>query len=452
MKSKTKNIISLRKRYFITNNNLRSCHIVLNTMGVILLLSLLSAINIVTIFFALIVASLLLFFNFILKRYRKNVYETLYIRDQLLMMLYTNGLFTETHDNKGNKIIERSAVLSLSITSDIIIVTGYTTGDEFSKKIRELDIYLSGAIGLELEKKEEGPDYVYYYYPKYKKEIQQFLFSGSLSKSFFADIPLDEILLTNTQRFSLRRNTNLGIYGRTGAGKTILLQWILYNAVAKGCGIVPNTYLSIVDGKGADLFSLGELLREELGHNVSVGQTPTSLAKLSREFVEVMNARFEVIKNSNSLNADAYDLNMTSNFLFIDELASIRDSCGSNKQGKELWNEILQNLGLIARKGRQAGCHLCISTQDPNSENIPVEIRNQITAVLYLGSPSPDRVKMAFSMCELENVPTVSGRKGEALYYADGNNMIEPELTVVPFVDITTKADFINIIKKIRPL
>lgn len=448
---KSKYLVSLLKTYHISNSSLRLINIVLNIVGVILLLSLLSVINWISIFFAFILASLLYLINFILKRYRKNVYETLYIRDQLLMMLYTNGLFTETHDNKGNKIIERSAVLSFSITSDIIIVTGYVTGDEFSKKIRELDIYLSGAIGLELEKKNDGPDYVDYYFPKNKKEIQQFLFSD-LNKSFFEDIPLDEVPLTNNQRFSLKKNTNLGIYGRTGAGKTVALQWLLYNSVAKGCGIAPNTYLSIVDGKGADLFSLGELLRDELGNNVSVGQTPTSLAKLSREFVEVMNARFEVIKNSDSLNADAYDLHMLPSFLFVDELASIKDSCGSNKQGKELWNEILQNLGLIARKGRQAACHLCISTQDPNSENVPVELRNQITCILYLGNPSPDRIKMAFAMCELENVPTVSGRKGEALFYADGKNMIEPELTVIPFINITTKADFINIIKKIRPL
>ncbi|MBS8072064.1 cell division protein FtsK, partial [Streptococcus suis] len=90
--------------------------------------------------------------------------------------------------------------------------------------------------------------------------------------------------------------------------------------------------------------------------------------------------------------------------------------------------EILQNLGLIARKGRQAGCHLCLSTQDPNAENIPVELRNQISAVLYLGNIGDDRLKMAFSMCELENVPTISDRKGEALFYADGLNSVEPVL------------------------
>ncbi|MTW37984.1 cell division protein FtsK, partial [Streptococcus pneumoniae] len=96
--------------------------------------------------------------------------------------------------------------------------------------------------------------------------------------------------------------------------------------------------IGIVDGKAAELFALGKLLQEDLGEQIAVGSSPQMLAKLSREFVEIMNERFEIIKQNSSLNADAYDLGMTPNFLFVDELASIRDSCGSSKQGgKELW-------------------------------------------------------------------------------------------------------------------
>ncbi|VRL36253.1 FtsK protein [Streptococcus pneumoniae] len=259
------------------------------------------------------------------------------------------------------------------------------------------------------------------------------------------------VKLSNTQQFSLKSNSNIGIYGRTGTGKTIALQWYLLNALAKGCGTANNTYLGIVDGKGADLYALGKLLHEELGEQVAVGSSPQMLAKLSRQFVEIMNERFKIIERNSVLNADIYDLCLVPSFLFIDELASIRDSCGSSKQGKELWNEILQNLGLIARKGRQAGCHLVLSTQDPNAENIPVELRNQISAVLYLGGPGADRLKMAFSMCELENVPTVSDRKGEALFYADGLNTVEPVLTIVPFVDVKTKQEFLQVVKNILP-
>ncbi|HDR6301291.1 TPA: hypothetical protein QCU59_005136 [Bacillus cereus] len=399
------------------------------------------------------------------KSLRTYVKDKYYWRDQLLYFIRSNNLYTEDYEEyqetdsngklriKKRKYISSSAVMGYEITENEIIIIAYKLGNQFSAKMMELDIGLSALVNLPLENKIDHAGYTEYHFLKEKIEIEQSIFEPTtLDKSFFDNVPIDVIKLTSSQEFSLQKNTNLGLYGRTGAGKTVALQWYLYNAIAKGCGTDSDSLLSIVDGKGADLFALGEILQNELGDNVSVGETANSLAKLSREFVEIMNARFEVIKNSNSLNADAYDLGMTPNFLFIDELASIRDSCGSSKQGRELWNEILKNLGLIARKGRQAGCHLCISTQDPNAENIPVELRNQITSVLYLGNPSNDRLKMAFSMCELENVPTISGRKGEALFYADGNNMIEPDVTVVPYVDVKTKQDFIDVIRNIKPI
>ena len=377
----------------------------------------------------------------------RKIQSVLYVRESLFDMLISLSLFEE-NDN----VVINSATLHFDITSDNnLIITVPLFGNKFLKLLKNLDEYLIPTLGLPLISKQEFPDYVIYKLG-HIEEIEQYVFnSHTLTKEFFEDNPSPIIKLSNTQQFSLKSNTNLGIYGRTGTGKTIALQWYLFNALAKGCGTTDNTYLGIVDGKGADLFALGKLLQEELGEQIAVGSSPQMLAKLSREFVEIMNERFEIIERNSTLNADAYDLEMTPNFLFVDELASIRDSCGSSKQGKELWNEILQNLGLIARKGRQAGSHLCLSTQDPNAENIPVELRNQISAILNLGNIGNDRLKMAFSMCELENVPTISDRKGEALFYADGINSVEPVLTIVPFVDVKTKQDFLQVVRNILP-
>ena len=375
------------------------------------------------------------------------IQSVLYVRESLFDMLISLSLFEE-NDN----VVINSATLHFDITSDNnLIIKVPLFGNKFLKLLKNLDEYLIPTLGLPLISKQEFPDYVIYKLG-HIEEIEQYVFnSHTLTKEFFEDIPSPIIKLSNTQQFSLKSNTNLGIYGRTGTGKTIALQWYLFNALAKGCGTTDNSYLGIVDGKGADLFALGKLLQEELGEQIAVGSSPQMLAKLSREFVEIMNERFEIIERNSTLNADAYDLEMIPNFLFVDELASIRDSCGSSKQGKELWNEILQNLGLIARKGRQAGCHLCLSTQDPNAENIPVELRNQISAVLYLGNIGNDRLKMAFSMCELENVPTVSDRKGEALFYADGIGSVEPVITIVPFVEVKTKQEFLQVVRSILP-
>lgn len=369
------------------------------------------------------------------------------IREALFYMLISLNLY----DDIDNEVVD-TAVLYFDVSEDDkVIICVPLFGNRYLKTLKNLEEYLCPTLGLSLLSKKEEIDKIVYVLGEIEK-IEQYVFnSNTLTREFFEDIPKSMIKLSNTQQFSLKSNSNIGIYGRTGTGKTIALQWYLLNALVKGCGTANNTYLGIVDGKGADLYALGKLLHEELGEQVAVGSSPQMLAKLSRQFVEIMNERFKIIERNSVLNADIYDLCLTPNFLFIDELASIRDSCGSSKQGKELWNEILQNLGLIARKGRQAGCHLVLSTQDPNAENIPVELRNQISAVLYLGGPGADRLKMAFSMCELENVPTVSDRKGEALFYADGLNTVEPVLTIVPFVDLKTKQEFLQVVRNILP-
>ena len=371
------------------------------------------------------------------------------IREALFYMLISLNLY----DELDNEVVD-TAVLYFDVSSEDnkVIVCVPLFGNRYLKTLKNLEEYLCPTLGLSLIYKKEEIDKIVYVLGEIEK-IEQYIFnSQTLTRRFFEDIPTPMVKLSNTQQFSLKQNTNLGVYGRTGTGKTIALQWYLFNALAKGCGTNDNTYLGIVDGKGADLYALGKLLQAELGEKISVGSSPTSLAQLSRQFVELMDKRFEIIKQHSKLNANGYELGLTPSFLFVDELASIRDSCGSTKQGRETWNEILQNLGLIARKGRQAGCHLVLSTQDPNAENIPVELRNQISAVLYLGAPGADRLKMAFSMCELENVPTVSDRKGEALFYADGLNSVEPVLTIVPFVDVKTKREFLQVVRNILPV
>ena len=434
--------------YLLTLNKIRNLKIIFFTIcTIILFISIyeLSFMKFLAVFLMLIIFKKI---SSIFRTYFDRLLRELRIRESLLFVLDQHKLY---EIDKNGKIIRSSTLIFKADKQNIVTVYAPLSGDRWTKQLKNLEENLTAALALPLISKKELPSSVVYKFGNIEK-IEQYVFnSHTLTREFFVDIPSPIIKLSKTQEFSLKSNTNIGIYGRTGSGKTIALQWFLFNALAKGCGINDNTYLGIVDGKGADLYALGTLLQEELGEQISVGSSPTSLAKLSRQFVEMMNERFEVIKQNSSLNADAYDLGMTPNFLFIDELASIRDSCGSSKQGKELWNEILQNLGLIARKGRQAAFHLFLSTQDPNGDNLTVELRLQISSILYLQNIGIDRLKMAFSMCELENVPTVSDRKGEALFYADGLNVVEPVITIVPFVDVKTKQEFLRVVRNILP-
>lgn len=446
---KLKKIVQIeRKPFFITRQKLKLFRVVFNIIFVLMLFYYWSAIPLLLprLIVVIFLLGSIFLTNKVFIAIKKRIGKTLFICERLWYILESLKLY----DSDGDRILN-TAILTFDISNDnAVTISAPLFGDKWTKRLKNLEDNLVAGLGLPLLSKKELPNCVIYQLG-HIEEIEQYVFNNNLTRKFFQSISSPVIKLSNTQQFSLKSNTNIGVYGRTGTGKTIALQWFLFNALAKGCGTDDSTYLGIVDGKGADLYALGKLLQEELGEQIAIGSSPQMLAKLSREFVEIMNARFEIIKQNSSLNADAYDLGMTPNFLFVDELASIRDSCGSSKQGKELWNEILQNLGLIARKGRQAGCHLLLSTQDPNAENIPVELRNQISAVLYLGNPGTDRLKMAFSMCELENVPTVSDRKGEALFYADGIGSIEPVMTIVPFVAVKTKQDFLQVVRNILP-
>ena len=444
-------LIENKPPFFVTRQKLKQVQIITNIIFILMLIYYGSVMQ-TTLFIRIVVLSFIFGLIFITNKglitFKNRTEKVLFVRERLWYILESLKMY----DYRGNKVLN-TAMLYFEINSDdIVTVSAPLFGDKWTKQLKNLDDNLVAGLGLPLISKKELPNCVIYTLGDLE-EVEQYVFnSNTLTREFFEDIPKSIIKLSNTQQFSLKSNTNIGIYGRTGTGKTIALQWYLFNALSKGCGTDDDTYLGIVDGKGADLYALGNMLKDELGEKVSVGSSPTSLAKLSRQFVEIMNERFEIINQNSSLNEDYYYLGIKTNFLFVDELASIRDSCGASKQGKELWNEILQNLGLIARKGRQAGCHLLLSTQDPNAENIPVELRNQISSVLYLGNPGSDRLRMAFSMCELENVPTVSDRKGEALFYADGLNAVEPVLTIVPFVDVKTKNEFLKVVRIILPI
>lgn len=371
----------------------------------------------------------------------KNFFRIEFELDYILINLLATNEFPEnaflTYFEKDNGYLE--------------IVALKTSDMSLNSRLEKLDSGLESSLGLPLISKTINPKEIRFLLGN-EKPIEQWHFKpNDISSELFNNIPLDIVPLSNSIKFSLSKSSMLGLFGRTGSGKTVALQWYLYLAIAKGTGTDPNSFLTIIDGKGADLQALGELAKNNLRGNVSVGSSPTLLAKLSREFVEKMNSRYETIQEQSSLNADAYELGMTPNFLFIDELASIKDECGTSKEGKALWNEILGYLGLIAKKGRQAACHLVLSTQDPNAENIPSEIRSQITSVLFLGSPSADRLRMAFSMCDLENIPSVPDSKGGGLFYADGLGLNEPIPVIAPFVDVKTKSDFVDIINRITP-
>ena len=259
--------------YLLTLNKIRNLKIIFFTIcTIILFISIyeLSFMKFLAVFLMLIIFKKI---SSIFRTYFDRLLRELRIRESLLFVLDQHKLY---EIDKNGKIIRSSTLIFKADKQNIVTVYAPLSGDRWTKQLKNLEENLTAALALPLISKKELPSSVVYKFGNIEK-IEQYVFnSHTLTREFFVDIPSPIIKLSKTQEFSLKSNTNIGIYGRTG--KTIALQWFLFNALAKGCGIDDNTYLGIVDGKGADLYALGTLLQEELGEQISVGSSPTSLA------------------------------------------------------------------------------------------------------------------------------------------------------------------------------
>lgn len=156
--------------------------------------------------------------NFIAKLRNK-----LNIREALFYMLISLNLY----DELDNEVVD-TAVLYFDVENNKVVVCAPLFGNRYLKTLKNLEEYLCPTLGLSLLSKKEEIDKIVYVLGQ-KEEIEQYVFnSNTLTREFFKDIPSSIIKLSNTQKFSLKSNTNLGIYGRTGTGKTIALQWYLF--------------------------------------------------------------------------------------------------------------------------------------------------------------------------------------------------------------------------------
>lgn len=175
------------------------------------------------VFSILLIGLLFLVERFFHSNFISNLRAKLNIRESLVLMLIGLNLYDAIDDNE---VID-SAILYFDVSEDNkVIVCAPLFGNRYLKTLKNLEEYLCPTLGLSLISKKEEIDKTIYVLG-HIEEIEQYLFnSRTLTRKFFEDIPTPIIKLSNTQQFSLKSNTNMGIYGRTGTGKTIALQWL----------------------------------------------------------------------------------------------------------------------------------------------------------------------------------------------------------------------------------
>lgn len=427
---KLKQIADLRRRYVITRKKLTQLHWA--TVGILLVLPLLIATY--SRASPLISGILLLVFwgtayqlHRQIKTFREKLYPGLFIRENLLYMLYTNGLYTEYKDSRGNTKIARGAVLEYDLNEENghVLVKALITGDEFSKKVQSLDDVLSGTLELELDEKIIRANCVEYHF-HYKKPQRLILQSHSQQQVLNTlDIDLGYGVTYNPVKCP-----HILVSGGTGSGKSIFISYLILEFLKR------KSILYVCDPKNSDLGSLSHYLGED-----RVATSPNHIARIVRLTVEEMNRRYEYMRENfrYGSNFSGHGFKMT--WLVFDEMGAFQAS-GTDKKSKEIINEVMDGIKKIILLGRQAGVFILISAQQMRAETLNTDLRDNLGLRIALGANSSEGYRMVFGSATPDKLKPIE-EKGAGYLYMQGSGKETAQYWESPYLN-TNQFDFIQ--------
>lgn len=158
--------------------------------------------------------------------------------------------------------------------------------------------------------------------------------------------------------------------GSTGSGKTVLLKLMLRQAFCH------NMDVHIADFKGGVDF--GRWFRD----CCDICYDMETLLEMLGHFVDTLKERKELFRLADCANIDQYNAKVTHHLrrmvFACDEVAELLDKSGKSKAQKEVIDQVIDKLSILARQGRAFGLHLFLSTQRPDANILPGQIRSNI--------------------------------------------------------------------------
>lgn len=366
-------------------------------------------------------------YNRFLKKLQNGKNST--IENNLQYLIETNRLFEEkTIIGSNEKKIVRTIRIFYKETEDEIAIRVAKYGDRWNEESSKLGSRLESSLSYKLDSFTETINYCQYVFKK--KDDARIILSNSSDIKLKKEI--DEIYLTEQMSFRLSKQPHILVAGVTGSGKTTLLNYFIIELLKM------NSKLFVVDPKNSDLASLRHYFGEE-----QVVSSPNLIAKTTRLVYEEMENRFKTYKENPEKfiyggNFITYNLNPI--VLIFDELGAFRASCSD----KKIFTEVMSNLTSIILKGREMGVFVILATQQPNSGNIPTELRDNLNVRISLGNLSSESYRMVYGEVPEETVENV----GEGYVFLDGKGFTKPKKIKFPFLDYE-KFDFIEEIEKL---
>ncbi|WP_456274773.1 FtsK/SpoIIIE domain-containing protein [Bacillus sp. AK031] len=316
----------------------------------------------------------------------------------------------ETHFNRNglnvkvNDVIVGSSVIRLTLT-----LPSSLSIDKVLKKRKDIQIWLGldqephlfiDKNGLNIDIVREEPDTIYF--EEFMAIARQQLGEKIKKTNLVAPMGFDPLNDVISIDLSDPSTPHLLTGGTTGSGKSVTLNSIILGTM---CFYEPSQLQFVfIDPKQVE-FSIYEGLPHTESVVTEIGEAVNKLSLM----VEEMERRYSMFKDEYASNLDEYT-QMTQEVLpriviVFDEFADFMS------QEKEIASQVENAILRLGQKARAAGIHLIICTQNPKSDIINTNIRNNLGARLALRATDSTASSVILGESGAENL----GGKGDFL-------------------------------------
>lgn len=225
------------------------------------------------------------------------------------------------------------------------------------------------------------------------------------------------------------KSPGLGLFGRSGSGKTTTLLAFLFQFLMNGAQVC------LIDGKN-ELQILDNLVKRAYRLDTIMNLLEIAVSELERREALLSEASAQ----SGRLGLKASEIALNPFVVAVDELGAVVASADSKEKAK-----LVALLTQIALKGRSCGVVLVVSSQFASVETIPNAIRSQLSTKILLGSAPAELVRMVFPQSA---GGAKSARQFEGFVFVEGQRGREPARFQVPALgylqDVTKWVSFIE--------
>lgn len=222
-----------------------------------------------------------------------------------------------------------------------------------------------------------------------------------------------KIVLQKGLIVDFEKSPGLGLFGKSGAGKTTTLLSFLAQFLAGGSQVY------LVDGKN-ELQALSNVLQRASGVSDVLSMLGYVVAQMEQreDFLGKEGVRQQ------RLGLKASEVGLTPLVVAIDELGALVASAQAKEKA-----ELIALLTQIALKGRSSGVILVVASQFASVDTIPNAVRSQLSTKILLGGAPAELVRMVFPTA---SPGARSARQFEGFVYIDGQRGREPSRYQVP--------------------